>query len=212
MDISDIRNDFKLKALDVKTIKENPIQQFERWLEEAMKSQCLDYNAMTLATSTPDGQPSVRVVLLKQIRNECLYFFTNYRSRKAKELSINPKAAVLFYWPELDRQVRIMGHIIKADRDISDIYFKERPLGSQISAIISPQSSEIESREALEKMWSEEKERLNGQNVERPDFWGGYQLKPLRFEFWQGRPNRLHDRIVYKKQHIDGWDIVRLAP
>jgi pyridoxamine 5'-phosphate oxidase len=212
MDISDIRNDYKSKVLDVKTVKDNPILQLERWLEEAQKAQSLEHNAMTLATSTPDGQPSVRIVLLKQIRNECLYFFTNYRSRKAKELSINPKAAVLFYWPELERQVRVMGHILKADREISDLYFKERPFGSQISAIISPQSAEIENRSVLDELWHEEKERLTGQAVERPDFWGGYMLKPIRFEFWQGRPHRLHDRVVYKKQHIDGWDIVRLAP
>jgi len=212
MNTSDFINSCKIAVLDTKTVKENPIQQLERWLEDAQKSQCPDHNAMMLSTSTPNGQPSARVVLLKQIRNECLYFFTNYKSRKAKEISINPKAAVLFYWPVLERQVRIMGHVLKADTEISDLYFKERPLGSQVSAIVSPQSAEIESREVLEQMWLDKKERLAGQIVDRPDFWGGYLLKPTHFEFWQGRPNRLHDRIVYKKQHIDGWDIVRLAP
>jgi pyridoxamine 5'-phosphate oxidase len=166
---------------------------------------------MILSTATPEGQPSSRIVLLKYLDTEGLYFFTNYESRKGKELDNNQHTAACFFWPDLERQVRIEGLITKADPAISDFYFKSRPYESQISAIVSPQSYEIDDRITLEKDWNTIYLDWTIKELERPPYWGGYVLKPFRFEYWQGRSNRLHDRIVYKKQ-IDGWKIIRLAP
>jgi len=211
MDLSEIRREYKLKRLDIEMVHENPLVQLEIWLNEASIAQSLEYTAMTLATVSTEGQPSTRVVYLKFLKNDGLFFFTNYRSRKGKELMLNPKSASNFFWPELERQVKIEGHISKADPEISDFYFRSRPFESQISAIISPQSSDIQNRDILENNWAEMFETWNGKELERPDFWGGFQIKPTRVEFWQGRPHRLHDRIVYKKQ-IDGWIIKRIAP
>jgi pyridoxamine 5'-phosphate oxidase len=211
MNLSGIRKEYQLKSLDVGSVHENPITQLELWLNEASIAQCLEYSAMNLATATTDGQPSTRVVLLKYLKNESLQFFTNYDSRKGKDLLLNPKAAANFFWPELERQVRIEGQVTKADTDISDHYFQTRPLEYQISAIISPQSSDITDRLSFEKDWNKMFLDWSGIELKRPDYWGGFLLKPNRIEFWQGRPHRLHDRIVYKKQ-TKGWKIKRLAP
>lgn len=211
MDLIENRKEYKSKSIDVETVNKNPITQLNQWLNEASHEKCHEYNAMTLATVNSEGQPSTRVVLLKYLEEDGLYFFSNYKSQKAKELMLNPKAAVNFFWPELERQVRIEGQIRKSDTNISDYYFHERPFESQISAVISPQSNEIANRSVLENEWN--KLLLNsGENeLKRPEYWGGYLLMPNRFEFWQGRPYRLHDRIVYKKQD-DSWHIIMLAP
>jgi len=211
MDLSETRNEYQLKSIDVETVNKNPMTQLEEWLNEASLAKCNEYNAMTLATVNTDDQPSIRVVLLKYLEEDGIFFFTNYKSRKGKELMLNPKAAANFFWPELERQVRIEGRVTKTDLDISDYYFNERPLESRISAIISPQSSEISDRIVLEKNWDKLFHECSGKELKRPDYWGGFILKPNRFEFWQGRPYRLHDRIVYKKQN-DGWQIKRIAP
>lgn len=211
MDLSEIRKEYQQKSLDKDTVDANPIQQLESWLNEAKKSQCPDYTAMNVATASVDGQPSSRIVLLKYLKEDGLYFFTNYRSRKGKDLALNNRIAAHFFWPELERQVKIEGMVHKASPDISDYYFKSRPHESQISAIISNQSSEVADRETLDKLWKTELDKWTNQTIERPDYWGGYQIKPTRIEFWQGRPFRLHDRITYQKS-IDGWRIKRLSP
>jgi pyridoxamine 5'-phosphate oxidase len=211
MNLSEIRNEYRLKLLEIDSVDPNPIVQLECWLNEASNAHCPEHMAMTLASSSTDGQPSCRIVLLKNLTHEGLFFFSNYKSRKGKELLVNPKAATSFFWPDIERQVRIEGVVSKATPDVSDSYFRSRPLGSQISATVSPQSSDIDDRHSLEKEWNKIFLDWSGRELERPDFWGGFQLKPTRFEFWQGRPHRLHDRIVYKKQP-EGWQIKRLAP
>jgi pyridoxamine 5'-phosphate oxidase len=211
MDLSNIRNNYRLKTLEIESVDINPIMQLEKWLSEASLAQCPEHTAMTLSTASTDGQPSNRIVLLKYLNKDGLFFFTNYKSRKAKELMLNPKAAMSFFWAELERQVRIEGHIVKAEPDVSDFYFRSRPYESQISAVVSPQSSDIADRKSLESNWKQLFLDWTGKELERPDYWGGFHLKPSRFEFWQGRPHRLHDRIVYKKQ-TEGWQIKRIAP
>lgn len=211
MDLSKIRTEYQKESLDKNSVDANPIIQLEKWLTEAKAAQCNEYTAMTVATSSTDGQPSVRTVLLKFLKPEGLYFFTNYHSRKGRDLAINNKIAAHFFWPELERQVKIDGIAHKAAAEISDSYFRSRPHESQISAIISHQSSELADRETLEQIWEEEQEKWKGKLIDRPDFWGGYLIKPTRIEFWQGRPFRLHDRINYSKC-IDGWRIKRLSP
>lgn len=211
MDLSEIRKEYQHKTLDKDSVNANPLKQIEQWLNEAKTSQCPEYTAMTVATANTEGQPSIRVVLLKYLKEDGLYFFTNYRSRKGKDLSINNKIAAHFFWPELERQVKIEGFVHKAAPEVSDFYFESRPHESQISAVISHQSSEVADRETLELMWQEESNKWINQIIKRPDYWGGYQIKPTRIEFWQGRPFRLHDRIAYQKS-IDGWRIKRLSP
>jgi len=211
MNLSEIRNEYQKKSLDKNLVDANPVHQLELWLNEAKQADCPEYTAMTVATSNNEGQPSIRVVLLKYVKDDSLYFFTNYRSRKGKDLAINNKIAAHFFWPELERQVKIEGIVHKAAPEISDFYFKSRPEESQISAVISNQSSEVPDRETLELLWKEEAQKWEGKTIERPDYWGGYQIKPTRIEFWQGRPFRLHDRIAYSKS-IDGWRLKRLAP
>ena len=211
MDLSDIREEYRFEELNENKVDPSPIMQLEHWLEDANKANCHEYTAMTLATASVEGAPSQRIVLLKYLNKSGLHFFTNYKSRKGKELMLNNKVAANFYWPTLERQVKIEGIISKTSREMSDTYFRNRPLESQISAIISHQSKEVESREVLEQMWQDEKDKLEGNEFERPEHWGGFILKPTRIEFWQGRPYRLHDRIVYQK-NIDGWEIKRLAP
>jgi pyridoxamine 5'-phosphate oxidase len=211
MDLFDIRNNYRLKTLDIDGVDNSPMNQLERWLNEAAKAQCPEHTAMVLSTSSTDGQPSNRIVLLKYLNNDGLSFFTNYKSKKGKELMLNPKAAACFFWPELERQVRIEGHVSKSEPEISDFYFRSRPFESQISAVVSPQSSYISDRSALEGDWNKLFLDWTGKELERPDYWGGFLLKPTKFEFWQGRPHRLHDRIVYKKL-TDGWQIKRVAP
>ena len=169
-------------------------------------------NAMTLATSSNEGRPSARIVLLKGFTNDGFTFYTNYLSRKGKEITKNPLGALIFFWPSLERQIRVEGTLEKTGKEQSEIYFHSRPKNSQIGAVASPQSQEISNREVIEKKWAELTEEYEGREVPKPSFWGGYILKPRLIEFWQGRPNRLHDRILYKKIDNRNWKKVRLAP
>jgi pyridoxamine 5'-phosphate oxidase len=189
----------------------DPFRQFSYWLDEAILSGIADPTAMALATSDSAGKPSVRVVLLKDARKEGLVFLTNYRSRKARDLDENPHASAVFFWPGLERQVRIEGQVEKISPEDSDAFFQSRPLGSRIASIISPQGEVIPARDFLDQKFAEYKNSISDSDPERPGFWGGYILKPDRYEFWQGRENRLNDRIQYRLQ--DGkWEISRLAP
>lgn len=211
-EIAAIREDYVKSSLSESDVQKTPIEQFQKWFDEAMSSQVTEPTAMVLSTVAENGCPSSRVVLLKDIKAEGLSFFTNYNSRKGQEIIQNPRVSALFFWPELQRQVRFEAEVEKLPKADSDEYFSIRPRGSQIGAIASPQSAIIPDRETLEKRVAEvEKEMENVTDVPRPEFWGGFLLKPVRVEFWQGRGSRLHDRIVYIKDHAD-WTINRLAP
>jgi pyridoxamine 5'-phosphate oxidase len=200
-------------ALTKDNIDANPIRQFQRWYDEVRANGVSEQDAisMTLATATRDGRPSARVVLLKSSSDLGFVFFTNYLSRKAKELSENPSASLLFYWPQLWRQVRIEGDVEKISAADSEAYFQSRPLGSKLGAWASNQSEVVENRETLEARFGELEKRF-GEEVPRPEHWGGYRLKPNSIEFWQGRDNRLHDRLRYRLQKDGAWLIERLAP
>ncbi|MDI3527594.1 MAG: pyridoxamine 5-phosphate oxidase [Tenuifilum sp.] len=209
--LNNLRKEYSLKSLSKKDVADSPFKQFEIWLNESIESQVLEPNAMTLATSTFDGKPSARVVLLKQFNEKGFSFFSNYESRKSKHLLQNPYAALVFFWPELERQVRIEGKVRKATETESDEYFKTRPKGSKIGAWASPQSAVIPNRRYLERLHADFEEEFKGRQIKRPQNWGGYVLEPTLYEFWQGRPNRLHDRIQYVL--VNGvWNIERLAP
>jgi len=211
MELADIRKDYRLKELDETLINCDPIQQFEIWLNEAIDAKANEATAMTLATSTPNGIPSARMVLLKAISEHGFGFFTNYSSRKGTEIALNQNVALLFHWPELERQVRIEGRATKTSDVVSDNYFNSRPYESRLSASVSNQSQVVPSREYLEKLWEAEQYKSIENRIGRPNFWGGYIVEPFRIEFWQGRPNRLHDRILFS--HVeDDWTIARLAP
>jgi pyridoxamine 5'-phosphate oxidase len=210
--IADIRTDYKLHSLDESSVAREPFEQFTRWWDEAIKSAIDEVNAMTLATATPGGVPSARIVLLKGYDENGFVFFTNYNSDKGKDIADNPHAALLFFWKELERQVRIEGAVEKLDARSSDEYFASRPAGSRIGALASPQSEKIGSREILEKKYAEIESQYASGVIPRPAHWGGYIVKPSAFEFWQGRPSRLHDRLLYTKQNEDAWIINRLAP
>lgn len=211
VDIAKLRKDYSLKSLIESEVSKDPITQFEFWLNEAIDSQLPEPNAMTLATSTFEGKPSARVVLLKQFDTNGFSFFTNYDSRKAKNLLQNPYAALVFFWPELERQVRIEGKISRVNDKESDKYFRTRPEKSKIGAWASPQSKVIPNRRYLENLISDFEEEFHSKTIVRPENWGGYILKPTLIEFWQGRPNRLHDRIQYSLVN-ENWLIERLAP
>ncbi|HRP17602.1 MAG TPA: pyridoxamine 5'-phosphate oxidase [Ginsengibacter sp.] len=211
LSISDIRKVYKQKSLSEKDVKANPVEQFHAWWDEAMGAHIDEVNAMTLATCTTDGRPSARIVLLKGIDREGFVFFTNYTSRKGTEIENNPRVALLFFWKELERQVRIEGNIEKIDEADSDTYFHSRPVESRIGAWVSPQSSTIPGRDFLEERRIETELRFKDSDIARPPFWGGYIVHPLSIEFWQGRPGRLHDRILYTKKD-NNWTINRLAP
>lgn len=209
--IADIRKLYKKQTLTEKDVAPNPISQFEKWWNEAIASNIDEVNAMTLATCAPDGRPSARVVLLKGIKDDGFVFFTNYESSKASHLRANPYAALVFFWMELERQVRIEGLVEKIEPAESDRYFLSRPAASRIGAWTSPQSQIIPSRDFLEEKQHLVEKQFEGKEITRPEFWGGYILHPHRMEFWQGRPGRLHDRIQYTLD--DGlWKIARLAP
>ncbi|MEZ4927394.1 MAG: pyridoxamine 5'-phosphate oxidase [Saprospiraceae bacterium] len=211
-DISKLRQNYSLQTLSVKDILHNPIEQFAKWFQEAMDSQILEPNAFTLATANKEGKPSARTLLLKGFDKEGFVFFTNYESRKAEDMLQNPKAAMLFTWLDLQRQIRIEGDIEKVSQEESEEYFQSRPRGSQIGAWSSPQSQSIESREVLESNQKMMEEKFSGlEKLPVPPFWGGYRVRPNWFEFWQGRESRLHDRIVYALQN-GNWEIGRLAP
>jgi len=205
-------DDNEEQTLDEKVVASDPITQFQHWFDDAVKAGIAMPEAMTLATSTTEGKPSARLVLLKQVNDEGFVFFTNYTSVKARDLDENPFAALVFYWPLLERQVRVEGTVTRTSSAESDEYFQTRPRDSQIGAIASPQSQRIESREALEQRFRELTERYRERPVKRPDHWGGYRLEPARIEFWKARPGRLHDRILYERQADGTWTIARLAP
>ena len=199
------------EALDEQTIDRDPINQFKRWFDDAIASGMKLPEAMTLATATRDGRPSARVVLLKDVDNEGFVFFTNYRSAKARDLEANPHAALVFYWSQFDRQVRVEGTVERVSAEESRTYFKTRPRESQIGAWASPQSDIIENRELLETRVAELEQLYGDGEIECPEHWGGYRVKPTRIEFWKGRLGRLHDRIVYERAGTQ-WNINRLAP
>ena len=212
-EIQNIRTEYQASTLSENDTKGDPIKQFEVWFNEAIAADVYEPTAMTLATATHDGRPSARIVLLKGFDQAGFVFYTNYLSRKGKEIAKNPLGAIILYWKEMERQVRIEGNIEKLSKEESEKYFHSRPKGSQVGAVVSPQSQEIQGREALEAKWQEmESEYNNGQEVPKPSYWGGYVLKPRYIEFWQGRRSRLHDRIVYKKIDNKNWKKVRLAP
>ena len=209
--IADIRKEYKLQTLQEASVAPNAIEQFGKWWNEAMKSEIDEVNAMTLATASPDGKPSARIVLLKGYDEKGFTFFTNYESNKAIELANNPQASIVFFWKELQRQIRIDGIVEKVSAAESDTYFASRPAGSRIGAWASPQSKSI-TREALENKYADYEKEFLEKDILRPTFWGGYRIKPQLIEFWQGRPNRLHDRIQYSLQKDNSWKIERLAP
>lgn len=207
--LHDMRSDYQTGSFDEQSAYPSPIQQFALWFEEASKNGIPEPNAMVLSTVSGNGKPSSRVVLLKEFTQKGFVFFTNYASRKGHEIDINPNACLNFWWGPLERQIRINGALEKISAEESDAYFYSRPVGSQVGAIISPQSQVIESREWIEQRFIEQ--QLKGE-IKRPAHWGGYILIPEEFEFWQGRSNRLHDRLSYLL-HADGsWQIRRLAP
>ena len=211
INIADIRKEYKLKLLLEKDVDTNPIRQFQQWWNEALNSNIEEPNAMALATTNKHGKPSARIVLLKGLSNDGFVFYTNYESRKAGELKENPHAALLFFWKELERQVRIEGSITKTSEQESAEYFSSRPQLSKIGAWSSPQSSVIPSRDELEKNVSKYQQQFGDGEIPRPPHWGGYIVKPTVIEFWQGRRNRLHDRLQYTLRN-DKWIIERLAP
>ena len=210
--VADIRRDYRLKSLNEADVASNPIEQFTRWWAEAMNGDIDEVNAMMLATATPTGKPSARIVLLKGYDENGFTFFTNYLSHKGQQIATNPFAALVFFWKELERQVRIEGVIEKILPQKSDDYFYSRPANSRIGAWSSPQSNTIPNRQILEDNEQAFKEKF-GDNIPRPEHWGGYIVKPNLIEFWQGRSSRLHDRIQYiKNDNVNSWQIERLAP
>ncbi len=211
-ELQNLRQDYSAASLSEKESAADPIKQFESWFNQAVKANALEPNAMTLATATPDGRPSARIVLLKGYDNNGFSFYTNYLSRKGKEIAKNPMGAITFFWGELERQVRIEGVIEKLDKATSEKYFHSRPKGSQISALVSPQSQEVTSRGELDGKMVKMENEYKDKEIPKPAHWGGYILKPRLIEFWQGRPSRMHDRIVYKKVDNKNWKKVRLAP
>ncbi len=209
--IADIRKDYKLESLLEKDVKSNPFQQFSIWWEEAMKSEIDEVNSMTLATVGSSGKPSARIVLLKGYTSEGFVFFTNYLSRKGKEMDENPHVALVFFWKELERQIRVEGTVEKICEEDSDTYFNSRPEESKIGAWASPQSTPIADRYIIEDNVQKYTEKFSTEKISRPPHWGGYIVRPIKIEFWQGRSSRLHDRIQYTLLGNE-WNIERLAP
>jgi len=214
--IADMRQEYSRKSLDVSDVSSDPIEQFNQWFEEARNAQLPEPNAMHLSTASLDGRPSGRIVLLKGVEDQAeghpqFIFYTNYQSRKGNEMEKNPQVALTFFWAELERQVRIEGTVSLLDEQTSTEYFHSRPRTSQIGAWTSPQSQPIANRTVLDKRKDEFSRKFNDQEIPKPSHWGGYAVTPQSFEFWQGRPSRLHDRIFYQLTS-DQWQIQRLAP
>jgi pyridoxamine 5'-phosphate oxidase len=210
--IADLRKEYSSKNLLETDIEKNPIGQFEKWWHEAVNSQIAEVNAMTLATASGDGMPSARIMLLKGFDKNGFVFFTNYKSYKAMHLEENPKACLVFFWKELERQIRITGLVKRVPEKESDEYFLSRPVGSQVGAWTSNQSQVIESRQWLEDRYLKLTEEFKHKELKRPAHWGGYLVTPVIVEFWQGRPSRLHDRIQYTLENDGTWTIERLSP
>jgi pyridoxamine 5'-phosphate oxidase len=235
MAIADLRREYNFGGLRRSDLEADPISQFHKWFEQATGARtsgrirkCLiraykallqiagaepmDVNAATLATADKEGRPSGRIVLLKGVDQRGFIFFTNYGSRKSRELEENPNAALVFYWPEQERQVCVTGQVTRLAREESEAYFKSRPKGSRLAAWASHQSESIKDRSVLEERWKELQKQYPGENIPTPPFWGGFLISPSRVEFWQGRPSRLHDRFCYLKQADQTWRIERLSP
>jgi len=210
--LSDLRREYASRALTEDDADADPIRQFTAWFDEALTSQLLDVNAMTLATATAAGEPAARTVLLKDADADGFVFYTNYDSAKGRDLAENPRACLLFFWGELERQVRITGSVTKTTTAESDAYFHSRPFESQIGATISDQSRPISGRAPLEQRYAEAAAKYQGAIVPLPASWGGYRVKPESIEFWQGRPSRMHDRILYTETSAGEWKTERLAP
>jgi pyridoxamine 5'-phosphate oxidase len=211
--IADLRQDYSSQSLLETDVAPDPIVQFDKWWQQALASEIVEPNAMTLATASSDGMPSARIVLLKGFDQSGFVFFTNYKSYKGMQLEENPKACLVFFWKELERQVRIVGIVKKLNEEDSDEYFHSRPIGSRLGAWASPQSQVIESRNWLDNHYLEVASQFKEEEgIQRPRHWGGYIVQPVIIEFWQGRPSRLHDRIQYTLQENGNWKIERLAP
>jgi pyridoxamine 5'-phosphate oxidase len=211
MEISELRREYRAAGLDRDQLDDDPVAQFGRWFGEAERADLIEPNAMTLATSSPDGRPSARIVLLKGFGPDGFVFFSNYASRTGDELAANPNAALVFWWPPLERQVRLEGSVERTTTEESEAYWASRPLGSRLAALASAQSQVLTGREELVRRVEELAARHRDGDVPLPEAWGGYRLVPDAFEFWQGQPNRLHDRFRYTR-HQDGWLVERLSP
>ncbi len=212
MSIADIRKEYKLQTLSEADVAADPFLQFDKWWDDAVKSEIVEVNAMTLATADNEGKPDARIVLLKGYDKSGFVFFTNYNSQKGQELENNPNACLVFFWKELERQVRITGVTEKITTEESIAYFNSRPDGSKIGAWASPQSLAVAGKAWLKETFDFYRERFKHGEIPKPPHWGGYRVKPFKTEFWQGRPNRMHDRIQYTLQEEGGWKIERLAP
>jgi pyridoxamine 5'-phosphate oxidase len=212
MNIASIRRDYQLRSLSENDVASHPLKQFSIWWDEAIASEIDEVNAMTLSTVRADGSPSSRIVLLKGYDENGFVFYTNYESNKGQQINHNPSVALLFFWKELERQVRIQGTCQRITAEESDAYFHSRPIGSQLGAWASPQSQRIAGRELLESRAAELKIQYQDIAIPRPPHWGGFRIVPSEVEFWQGRSNRLHDRILYSNDAADAWKIERLAP
>lgn len=212
INIADIRKEYRKNKLNRNDVPNNPMLLFEKWLQEAITAQVNEPTAVIVGTATPDGHPSTRTVLLKELINSKFVFYTNYDSRKGKQLAANPYVSLSFVWHQLERQIHVEGIAEKVPAEESDAYFNTRPYKSRIGARISPQSQPIESRMQLMRSFVKESVKLVGQEIKRPKHWGGFAVTPTRIEFWQGRENRLHDRILYTLQKNGEWKIERLAP
>ncbi|RUR75141.1 pyridoxamine 5'-phosphate oxidase [Chlorogloeopsis fritschii PCC 9212] len=210
--LADLRKDYTLQGLSENDIDPNPFIQFQKWFDQALDAQLPEPNAMAVATATPDGKPSARMVLLKDFDERGFVFFTNYNSQKGQELAENPQAALVFWWAELERQVRIAGYVEKVSEQESDEYFQSRPFNSRLGAWASHQSEVIASREELEQRLQALQAKYENQDIPRPPYWGGLRVIPTEIEFWQGRPSRLHDRLLYTRLNEHSWKIERLSP